>query len=106
MASIPAGSGKVIEIASWVLIVSILALLGFVSFGPFLHHPRVDGIIEDWRNNYFPAVTLAMFGFAWLFQFRTKWREFRKTGDPYRLFRILVYGAVAITLAVLLAFGF
>ena len=106
MTSTVVGSGRIINLSSWVLIVAILALLAFVSFGPFLHDPWVDGIIEDWRSNYFPAVTFATFGFAWLLQFWTRWLEFRKTGDPYRLFRILVYGAFAITLAVLLAVGF
>ena len=106
MVSTPVERNKVIDLASWALIASILALLAFVSFGPFLHDPRVNGIIEDWRSHYFPAVTFATFGFAWLFQFGSGWREFSQTDDPYRLFLILVYGAIAITLAVLLALGF
>jgi hypothetical protein len=87
---------KTFALLSWTLILLVFSLLAFIVVGPLLRNPTIDGVLSYLRERYsLPATTLTII-FVLGFRLRLLWKEFRETGDPSRLLRILMYLVLAI----------
>ena len=83
---------------SWTLVVLVLSLLAFIVVGPLLHKPAIDGVVAYWQERYYRPVTTFTAVFVLGLVLRLTWREFRATGDPWQLVRVLMYLMLAISL--------
>lgn len=102
-----AGSGEphgtaTFAVLSWTLVVLVLSLLAFIVVGPLLHKPAIDGVVAYWQERYYRPVTTFTTVFVLGLVVRLIWKEFRETGDPWHLLRVLMYLTLAISLIAVL----
>lgn len=89
-------SDTTVAVLSWTLILLVSSLLIFIVVGPLLRNPTVDGVLSYWRERYYaPTIFLALvlalgLGVRWI------WQDYRETGDPWNLLRIVFYLVFAI----------
>ena len=81
---------------SWTLVLLVLSLLTLIVAGPLLRNPAIDDLLSYWREHYYGPATLLACMVALGIGLRLDWQDFRETGDPGTLVRLLAYLAGAI----------
>lgn len=84
------------SVLSWTLILLVSSLLIFIVVGPLLRNPTVDGVLSHWREWYYAPTVFLAFVFALGLGLRWTWQDYRETGDPWNLLRVLFYLVFAI----------